>query len=128
MLESPVRPKQPKQPKPNQLHLRKRLPLRKQHQLVVLVLFCSLGWFALRSCQARFFKSGQQTQTASLISLRSQTPTARQSQLIALMNQPERGLSPQQLRDRQRAHYLLATDLVQQGKGKQALGYLQELS
>ena len=128
MLESPVRPKQPKQPKPNQLHLRKRLLLRKQHQLVVLVLFCSLGWFALRSCQARFFKSGQQTQTSSVVSLRSLTPTARQSQLIALINQPERGLSPQQLRDRQRAHYLLATDLVQQDKGKQALGYLQELS
>lgn len=125
MLESPVRPKQPK---PNQLNLRKRLPLRKRHQLVVLVLFCSLGWFALRSCQARFFKSGQQTQTSSLVSLRSLTPTARQSQLIALINQPERGLSPQQLRDRQRAHYLLATDLVQQGRGKQALGYLQELS
>ncbi|NJR45876.1 MAG: transglycosylase SLT domain-containing protein [Hyellaceae cyanobacterium CSU_1_1] len=95
---------------------------------MALVLLCSLGWFALRSCQARFFKSGQQTQTSSLVSLRSLTPTARQSQLIALISQPERGLSPQQQRDRQRAHYLLAADLVQQGKGKQALGYLQDLS
>jgi soluble lytic murein transglycosylase len=60
--------------------------------------------------------------------LRSLTPAARQSQLIALINQSERGLSPQQQRDRQRAHYLLAADLVQQGKGKQALGYLQDLS
>lgn len=122
MLESLVRPKQP------QLHPKKRFPFKKQHKLVALVLLCSLGWFALRSCQGRFFKSGQQTQTSSLVSLRSLTPTARQSQLIALISQPERGLSPQQQRDRQRAHYLLAADLVQQGKGKQALGYLQDLS
>ncbi|PSB12014.1 lytic murein transglycosylase [Pleurocapsa sp. CCALA 161] len=122
MLESPVRPKQP------QLHPKKRFPFKKQHKLVTLLLLCSLGWFALRSCQARFFKSGQQTQTSSLVSLRSLTPTARQSQLIALINQPERGLSPQQQRDRHRAHYLLAADLIQQGKGKQALDYLQDLS
>ncbi|MEN9517913.1 MAG: soluble lytic transglycosylase [Cyanobacteriota bacterium] len=126
MLKSPVRPKQ-SQPQVK-LQPRKRFPIKKQHKLVALVLLCSLGWFSLRSCQERFFKSGQQIQTSSLTSLRSLTPTARQSQLIALINQPESGLSPQQLRDRQRAHYLLATDLIQQGKGKQALTYLQELS
>jgi soluble lytic murein transglycosylase len=126
MLESPVRPKQ-SQPQ-IKLQPRKRFPFKKQHKLVALVLLCSLGWFILRSCQGRFFKSGQQIQTSSLVSLRSLSPTARQSQLVALINQPERGLSPEQLRDRQRTHYLLAADLVQQGKGKQALSYLQELS
>ncbi|MEY4518853.1 MAG: hypothetical protein RLZZ499_1452, partial [Cyanobacteriota bacterium] len=84
MLESLVRPKQP-QPQ-IKLQPRKRFPFKKQQKLVALVLLCSLGWFALRSCQARFFKSGQQTQTSSLVSLRSLTPTARQSQLIALIN------------------------------------------
>lgn len=124
MLKSPVRPKQP-QPK---LQARKIRPsLGKYHQLIVLVLLCSLGLLALRSYSARVAKSQQQKEKSSLVSLRALAPTARKSQLVDLIDQPERGMSPQQIRDRNRAHYLLAADLIQQGKGKQALGYLRGL-
>jgi soluble lytic murein transglycosylase len=130
MLESPVRPKQsPKSPKPPKPQLRKARPTFKKHyQLMTLVLLCSLGWFTLRSCHGHFSKSQEGTPAASsLVPLRSLAPTARQSQLMALIQQPEPGLSPQELKDRQRANYLLAADLIQQGRGKQALPYLQEL-
>jgi soluble lytic murein transglycosylase len=125
MLESPVRPKQP-QP---ELQRRKKQPTFTKHpKLITVVFLCSLSLFGVHSCHSHFLKSQQSTPTASsLVSLRSLTPAARQSQLMALINQPEHGLSPQQLLDRQRAYYLLAADLIQQGKGKQALDYLQEL-
>ena len=123
MLESPVRPKQSQFPTKNP-----RPPFGKHLKLIVLVLMCSLGWFVLRSCNFGTSESQQHSRkSSSLIHLRSLAPTARQSQLLSLIDQQSRGLSPQQLRDRHRAHYLLAADLIQQGKGKQALKYLQGL-
>ena len=124
MLESPVRlkklaPLQPRDKKPQ---------FPRYYQLVALLLLCSLGWWAVRSFNNRPTKFSSQSRTTStLVNLRSLDPAARQSQLQSLVEQQERGLSPQMVRDRHRAQYLLATDLIQQGKGKQALTYLTGL-
>jgi len=124
MLESPVRPKhQTTQPK----YLNKP-PFFKKQQLIVLALLCSFGSIAWLSFK-RDSQSQQPTRIdSSLITLRSLEPTTRQPKLKSLIDGQERGLSPQELRDRHRAQYLLAADLIQAGKGKQALGYLNGLS
>ncbi|MEL7008494.1 MAG: transglycosylase SLT domain-containing protein [Cyanobacteria bacterium J06588_4] len=125
MLESPVRLKKLSvQPHPRD----KKPQFKKYHQIIILVLLCSLGWWAIRSLNHRATKSPPQSRVASaLVDLRSLDPSARQSQLRSIVEQQERGSSPQSIRDRHRAQYLLATDLIQQGKGKQALAYLTGL-
>jgi len=124
MLESPVRPKQSQSIRPKRSN---RTTFGKKKRLVVLVLLCSFGAIAWHSFN-RSSKSQQPTRAdSSLVSLRSLPPTARQSRLRSLIEQQERGLSSQELQDRHRAQYLLAADLLQAGKGKQALGYLKGL-
>ena len=123
MLEFPVRPKQSRSIRPKH---RNPFPFRNQ-KLIVAVLLCSLGLIAIRSVD-RSSTSKQPTRSnSSLVGLRSQEPKVRQSQLQSLIEQPARNLSPQELRDRHRAQYLLAADLIQAGKGKQALVYLNGL-
>ena len=124
MLEFPVRLKKLS----SRLQAKNQPPqFRKYQKLIALALLCSLGWGAWRSLTARD-KSQPQSRTDSvLVDLRSLAPTVRQSKLKSLVEQPERGLSTAEIRDRHRAHYLLAADLIQQGKGKQALPYLQGL-
>ncbi|MEL6929895.1 MAG: transglycosylase SLT domain-containing protein [Cyanobacteria bacterium J06600_6] len=125
MLESPVRLKQSPS---DQSKRRSRYPLPKNKKLIVPILFCSFGLIAWHSFNFDS-KSQQPTRTASpLVGLRSLDSTARQSQLKSLVSRQERGLSPQELRDQHRAQYLLAADLIQARKGKQALGYLNGLS
>ena len=85
------------------------------------------GCLALHNLSVRSSKSQQSSKPSALIDLRSLSPNVRQNQLQFLIDLPERGLSSQELRDRHRAHYLIAADLIQQGKGKQALVYLQGL-
>ena len=123
MLESPVRPKQSEA---IQSKRRNRLSFVKNRRLIVLVLLCSLGAIAWQ-LNSHSSKSQQPTDPSSLVGLRSLAPTARKSQLQSLIEQQERGLSAVELRDRQRAQYLLAADLIQEGKGKQALTYLNGL-
>ncbi|MGB5635831.1 MAG: transglycosylase SLT domain-containing protein [Waterburya sp.] len=130
MLESLVRPKQPQIQQPARLSA--KVLFFRHKKLIALVLLCSLGslgWLALRNSNFPSAKSeGQTPKLSSLISLRSLSPISRESQLkILASNQETRKLSQNQLRDRYRAQYLLAADLIQQGKGKQALSYLREL-
>ena len=128
MLESRVRPKQPQiQPQTTELTI-KVLFLRHKN-LIALILLFSLGYLAWGNLNPLANKSESQTSTSSsLLSLRSLPPNSRASQLKLLAGNPDtRSLSPEQLRERHRAQYLLAADLIQQGQGKQALSYLREL-
>ena len=126
MLESPVRLKQSQSTQPQR---RNRYSSPKNKKLIILLLLCSCGlivWYTSKSLKP---KSKPPTRSASaLVTLRSLDYAARQSKLKSLIAEQERGLSPQELRDRQRAQYLLAADLIQAGKGKQALTYLNGLS
>ena len=124
MLETLVRSKQsrpiqPKRPNPS--------PFGKYQKPIVIVLLCSLGLITLRSLNHDSTSREPTRINSSLVGLRSLEPTARQSKLQSLIEGQERGLSPQELRDRHRAQYLLATDLIQAGLGKQALIYLNGL-
>lgn len=113
------RPIQPKRPKPS--------TFSKYQKPIVAVLLCSLGLITLRSLNYDSTSEQPTRIDSSLVGLRSLEPTARKSQLQSLIEGQERGLSPQELRDRHRAQYLLAADLIQAGKGKQALVYLNGL-
>ena len=135
MLESRVRPKQPQtQIQPNPRPSLKVLFLRHK-KLLTLVLLCSLGslgslgWLVWQNSNFSSAKSeSQSSPSSSLTSLRSLSPASRGSQLkLLLSNLEKRNLPQNQLRDRYRAQYLLAADLIQQGEGKQALAYLREL-
>ena len=122
MLESPVRlKKRPSPQTPNQPP-----QWHKSHKLIALVLLCSLGLGALRILIDRDPPQPPSRTDSALVNLRSLDPNARQPKLKSLIEQP-RGLSEAKLKDSYRANYLLATDLVQQGKGKEALTYLQGL-
>ena len=134
MLESPVRPEpsQPKKPQPKKSRfVRVKRPgqprFTKHYRLAALILFGSFGCLALYYLAASFNTSNRTQKPSALIGLRSLSADARQNQLVSLIELPERGLSALELRDRHRAHYLAAADLIQQGKGKQALVYLQGL-
>ncbi len=133
MLESPVRSKNPRpkpQNSPAQTNKYQALLFRylKDKKIIAVVLLCSLGWLAVYFHNSPDSKSARQNQTSVLVSLRSLSPTARTTQLKFLVSDREpRKLSAKQLQDYYRARYLLAVDLVQQGKGKQALAYLRGL-
>ena len=124
MLEFPVQSKK----RPSQPKSKKQPPqFRKYHKLIALILLCSLGWGASRSLTDRDKSQPQSLTDSALVDLRSLAPTVRQPRLKSLVEQPERSLSTAEITDRQRAHYLLAADLIQQRQGKQALTYLQGL-
>lgn len=129
MLESPVRPKQTEiQQSPKSTILPTiRVLFLKHKKLLALALLFSLGWIAWGDRNPSVTRSpGQADKVSSLISLRSLAPSSRASQLKLLVSNPEtRNKNKQQ--ERRRAQYLLAVDLIQQGKGREALVYLREL-
>ena len=99
--------------------------LWKNHKLIAILLICSLGgviWHQNRDSQSK-----QLTVIPSEVAWQSLSPTTRMSQLRQLAEESSRNLSPEQLRDLHRARYLLATELIRQKQGKQALTYLREL-
>ncbi|MEL6496013.1 MAG: transglycosylase SLT domain-containing protein [Cyanobacteria bacterium J06623_7] len=122
MLESPVRSKKLLS---QSSALNHQLQPRKYHRLIALVLLSSLGWFAWRSLISDDKLLPPQRIDSALVNLRSLVPQARQSQLKSLVEQPR--ASTAELKDSHRAHYLLAKDLIQQGRGKLALNYLEGL-
>lgn len=124
MLESPVRPKQSRTA---QIRKQNQSQPQKYYRLVALLLLGSFSWLAIHSMTVRFSKPQQSRKPSALISLRSLSPSVRQDRLKLLLDRPERGLSAQELKDRHRAHYLIAADLIQENKGKLALVYLQGL-
>ena len=120
MLKFRMRPK-PSRPKKNYVKT-----LLWKHKLIAILLICSLAWLIWH--QNRNSQSNQLTTLSSAVAWQSLSPSTRMSQLRQLAEVKEsRNLSPEQLRDIHRARYLLATELIQQKQGKQALTYLQEL-
>ncbi|MEO1005355.1 MAG: transglycosylase SLT domain-containing protein [Cyanobacteria bacterium J06638_38] len=124
MLESRVRTEKTQIQQP--LKPPTQILLWRHKKLIALVLLCSFGWLSWHNSSFRSPKSEKYSpQKSSLVSLRSLTPTSRRSQLKLLVSSSEKQLDQQ--RDRYRAQYLLATDLIKQGQGEQALTYLQGL-
>ncbi len=127
MLKSHV---QSKKPQPQSKRYQARL-FSKPKKLAALFLIFTLGWLAWHYQKHQSAKLGQleSTQTPASAVLRSLSPVARRSQLQLLASIKEsRNLSPAKLRDRHRARYLLAADLIEQQQGKLALTYLQGLA
>lgn len=123
MLESRVRPKQP-QPKKSYA----KIKFWQKYKLIIILLICSLSWPIWH--QNRNSQSKQlATNPSTSVAWRSLSPATRMSQLeqLASLEATSRNLSSEQLRDRYRARYLLATELIQQRQGKQALTYLRGL-
>ena len=127
MLKSPVRPKQ--LPKVKQ-HQTPRAKLRSRNKkLIVLILTSSLGLLVSLSLHSWVGGDRQKLTPAQspLINLRSLTPTLRASQLKLLADSKVARNSATDWQNNVRARYLLATDLIQQRRGKLALTYLQGL-
>ncbi len=127
MLESHVRSQQP-QPQSKRYQVRL---FSKPKKLAALCLICTLGWLTwhYQKHQSAKLEQLESTQESASIVRRSLSPDARRSQLELLASVEESGdLSPAQLRDRDRARYLLAADLIEQQQGKLALTYLEELA
>jgi soluble lytic murein transglycosylase len=130
MLESRLQSRQSKRK-----HRRNRAKalLWKNKRLILLIAFSSFGWFIWHNQDSWFSQSGQQQEqihkSSSLVTLRSLSPNQRAEQLkqLASTQAVSRHLSPENLQDRNRARYLLASDLIQQDQGKLALIYLQGL-
>ena len=96
--------------------------------IFILVLIFSLAWLIWHYRQLSLSRTIQQPRTeSSLVGLRSLSSTERLSQLKSLASSKKRNLSTDGLRELHRARYLLAVDLIEQGEGKEALSYLQEL-
>lgn len=123
MLESPVRTEKTQLQPP--LKSAPQVLLFRHKKLLVLVVLCSLGYLIWHQGRLQSSKSESQSlPSSSLVSLRSLSANSRRSQL-ELMVADAGKLSPE---DHLRAQYLLAVDLINQGKEKQALGYLQGLA
>ncbi|WP_319422367.1 lytic transglycosylase domain-containing protein [Pleurocapsa sp. FMAR1] len=127
MLKSHLRSKKPKRkPAKHRAHF-----FLKHKRLILLVLISSLGW-GFWQVQSSLFSQSRKEQVGSvspIVNLRSLAPTARANQLKLLSNAEGNGDSAQQIIiNRNRARYLLATDLIQQQQGKLALTYLQGLA
>ena len=100
----------------------------KNQKLIILILVFGLGWLIWYYRQLSQSRTIQQARTdSSLVDLRSLSSTERSKQLKSLASTTKRNLSPDQLREHHRARYLLAVDLIGQGKSEEALIYLREL-
>ena len=100
----------------------------KNQKLIILILVFGLGWLIWHYRQLSQSRTIQQGRTdSSLVDLRSLSSTERSKQLKSLASTTKRNLSPDQLREHHRARYLLAVDLIEQGKSEEALIYLREL-
>ncbi len=107
-----------------------KFDLKNQKLIIsILVLVFGLGWLVWHYRQLSQSGTIQQARTdSSLVGLRSLSSTERSSQLRSLAStKNSRNLSPDQLRERDRARYLLAVDSIDRGQSEEALTYLQEL-
>ena len=107
-----------------------KFDLKNQKLIIsILVLVFGLGWLVWHYRQLSQLGTIQQARTdSSLVGLRSLSSTERSSQLKSLAStKNSRNLSPDQLRERHRARYLLAVDSIARGQSEEALTYLQEL-
>jgi soluble lytic murein transglycosylase len=129
MLESRLQPSQSKHKlRRNQA----KALLLKNKRLILILVFSSFGWLIWHNQDFWFSKSGQQQeqihQSSSLLTLRSLAPQDRAIRLKEIATKEvSRDLLPEMRQDRNRARYLLASDLIQQQQGKLALTYLQGL-
>ena len=106
-----------------------KFDLKNQKLIIsILVLVFGLGWLVWHERQLSQSGTIQQARTdSSLVGLRSLSSTERSERLKSLASIEKRNLSPDRLRERHRARYLLAVDLIGQGQSEEALTYLQEL-
>ncbi len=127
MLESHVRPEKKPRTLPKD---RAKVLLSKNKKLILIVLLsifgCLIWQNSYRLSQSQK-KSEQSLTESSLVKLRAISPSARLSQLTEIAQDSKKRDSEATMRDRHRALYLLASDLIQQQKGELALTYLQGL-
>lgn len=125
MLKSHVR----SQPSSKSKRNRVKATIAKHKTKLIVFSLCSLSWLTWHNYQQDTASLKGSTTESSVATWRSLTPSARMSQLepIAAV-ETSHNLSFQQQRQIHRARYLLAADLIQQKRGKEALNYLEGLA
>ena len=94
--------------------------------LTFVLVFC-FTWSIWHHRQSSQSGKIQHPTSSSLVALRSLSPTERSKRLKSLASTKKGNSSPEQQRERHRARYLLAVDLIEQEQYREALAYLQEL-
>ena len=130
MLESRVRSKKPQRRRKQNSYQAKVL-FPKNKRLISIILLSAFSWLVWQNYNRLSSQSEKQPEqslkSSSLVELRAISPATRASNLKAIVQDNRQKDSQQTLRDRNRARYLLGSDLLQQQNGKLALTYLQGL-
>ena len=130
MLESRVRSKKPQRRRKQKSYQAKVL-FPKNKRLILIILLSAFSWLVWQNYNRLSSQSEKQPEqslkSSSLVELRAISPANRASNLKAIVQDNRQKDSQQTLGDRNRARYLLGSDLLQQQNGKLALTYLQGL-